>query len=209
MEHHSAQTLKFDWRSEAALDTHAIELVCAGRHGNAFAVLGPHAVGADRLSVRAFLPTALGVHLIAADGGREIGALELRHRDGFFEQSFDLRPDFRYRLRVQWSEQHELVIDDPYRFGAVLGDLDVWLLREGTHLRPYEILGANPRAMDGVAGVSFAVWAPNAACVSVIGDFNHWDGRRHPMRLRRECGVWELFLPGVGEGACYKYEIRA
>jgi 1,4-alpha-glucan branching enzyme len=97
--------------------------------------------------------------------------------------------------------------EDPYRFGPVLGELDVWLLAEGTHLRPFEVLGATPREMDGVAGTGFAVWAPNASRVSVVGDFNHWDGRRHPMRLRRECGVWEIFLPGVQAGARYKFEL--
>jgi 1,4-alpha-glucan branching enzyme len=85
--------------------------------------------------------------------------------------------------------------------------MDVWLLGEGTHRRPFEVLGAHPRSMDGVPGTAFAVWAPNAIRVSVVGDFNHWDGRRHPMRLRRECGVWELFLPGVGLGAAYKFEL--
>jgi 1,4-alpha-glucan branching enzyme len=101
----------------------------------------------------------------------------------------------------------ESLIEDPYRFGKVLGDMDVWLLGEGSHLRPYEILGATPRTLEGVAGTSFAVWAPNASRVSVVGDFNFWDGRRHPMRLRRECGVWEIFLPGVGVGERYKFEL--
>ncbi len=90
----------------------------------------------------------------------------------------------------------------------VLGDLDVYLLGEGTHLRVYEVLGAHVRTFDGVAGTAFAVWAPNARRVSVVGDFNDWDGRRNPMWLRRECGVWELFVPGVGTGARYKYELE-
>ena len=101
----------------------------------------------------------------------------------------------------------ESLQEDPYRFGTVLGEMDVWLLSEGSHLRPYEMLGATPRVMDGVAGTAFAVWAPNASRVSVVGDFNFWDGRCHPMRLRRECGVWEIFLPGVGLGARYKFEL--
>ena len=90
----------------------------------------------------------------------------------------------------------------------VLGDLDVYLLGEGTHLRVYEVLGAHVRTFDGVEGTAFAVWAPNARRVSVVGDFNAWDGRRDPMWLRRECGVWELFVPGVGAGTRYKYELE-
>jgi 1,4-alpha-glucan branching enzyme len=91
----------------------------------------------------------------------------------------------------------------------LLTDLDVWLLAEGTHLRPYEVLGALPMTLNGVAGTRFAVWAPNASRASVVGDFNHWDGRQNPMRLRIECGVWELFMPGIHEGALYKFELAA
>ena len=91
--------------------------------------------------------------------------------------------------------------------GSLLSDADLWLLAEGTHLRPYEVLGAHPRVLEGVAGTGFAVWAPNARRVSVVGDFNAWDGRRHPMRLRPGAGIWELFVPGVAAGALYKYEI--
>ena len=116
---------------------------------------------------------------------------------------------FAYRLRAgRWRHRQE--IDDPYRFPpSLLGELDVHLLAEGTHLRIYDRLGAHPREIDGVAGVAFAVWAPNARRVSVVGDFNNWDGRRHPMRLRPEAGVWEIFIPGVARGALYKYEIKA
>src|SRR5690606_36989152 len=99
------------------------------------------------------------------------------------------------------------LFDDPYSFGPLIEDLDVWLLAEGSHHRPYEWLGAHPCRVNGIAGTRFAVWAPAARRVSVVGGFNQWDGRRHMMRLRRECGVWEIFLPRVGEGDLYKYEI--
>jgi 1,4-alpha-glucan branching enzyme len=108
-----------------------------------------------------------------------------------------------------WADGISGEFDDPYRFPPVLGEMDAWLLAEGSHLRPFEILGAAPRTVDGVAGTAFAVWAPNASRVSVVGDFNVWDGRRHPMRLRRECGVWEIFLPGVAAGSRYKFELLA
>jgi 1,4-alpha-glucan branching enzyme len=185
-----------------------IELICSAHHGDAFSVLGPHAQQGG-VSVRAFLPGAQQVQVLDAATGEPLGTLEKRHADGFFEQVLALPALAPYRLQVQWNDGQTAVLDDPYRFGPVLGATDIWLLGEGSHLRPYEILGANQREMDGVAGTSFAVWAPNASCVSVIGDFNCWDGRRHAMRLRRECGVWEIFLPGVAPGARYKFEIRA
>ncbi|MDB5886357.1 MAG: glycogen branching enzyme [Polaromonas sp.] len=184
-----------------------IDLICSARHGDPFSVLGPHAQ-AGGMSVRAFLPGARQVGVLDALSARPVGSLARRHGDGFFEAVVDL-PATAYRLQVEWDNGALAVIDDPYRFGPVLGDMDVWLLGEGTHLRPCEILGANARVMDGVAGTSFAVWAPNASGVSLVGGFNLWDGRRHPMRLRRECGVWELFMPGVDIGAKYKFQIRS
>ena len=185
-----------------------IELICTARHGDPFSVLGPHAEGSG-VSIRAFLPGARQVQVLDAATGQPLATLEKRHADGFFEQLLALPAQAPYRLQVRWNDGQTAVLEDPYRFRPVLGEMDVWLLSEGTHLRPYEILGANQRVMDGVDGTSFAVWAPNASRVSVVGDFNAWDGRRHPMRLRRECGVWEIFLPGVVIGARYKFEIRA
>jgi 1,4-alpha-glucan branching enzyme len=187
-----------------------IHRLCSGRHGDPFSVLGPHGAGGRQTSIRAFLPGAADVQaLVEADALHvEPHAWPLRalHPEGVFEGVVPCRAP-RYRLQVTWGDGQQSVIEDPYRFGTVLGELDAWLLGEGSHLRPYEILGATPRSMDGVDGTAFAVWAPNAARVSVVGDFNHWDGRRHPMRLRRECGVWELFMPGVGPGARYKFEL--
>ena len=176
--------------------------ICQGRHGDPFAVLGPHAGADGQPWVRAFLPGAASVVVVS---GARAWPLTLRDPAGLFEGPSGAQG--LYQLRVRWKDGNESLVEDPYRFGAVLGDVDVWLLSEGSHLRPYEILGATQRQMGGVDGTSFAVWAPNASRVSVVGDFNHWDGRCHPMRLRRECGVWEIFLPGVQGGARYKFEL--
>ncbi len=189
--------------------------LCRGEHGDPFAVLGLHADSKGRIWLRSLQPGAKSVSIIDADNGEVLVELAQRkievlgESSGFFEASILGRSkSFDYRLRIVWPGGIQEV-DDPYRFSTVLGELDVWLLAEGSHLRPYERLGAHLREIDGVKGTAFAVWAPDAQRVSVVGDFNTWDGRRHPMRLRRECGVWELFLPGVAAGACYKYEIRS
>ena len=173
-----------------------------GRHGDPFAVLGPHAGADGHVQVRALLPLAESVQALGADG-RVVEMPSQGH--GVFAGT--LAKPQAYRLRARWPGGPAIEFEDPYRFGPLLGEMDAWLLAEGTHLRPFELLGATPRLHEGVQGTGFAVWAPNASRVSVVGDFNHWDGRRHPMRLRRECGVWELFLPGVGAGARYKYEL--
>jgi 1,4-alpha-glucan branching enzyme len=186
-----------------------VEALREARHGDPFAVLGMRADAQGALWVRAFLPGAVGVAVFEHPGGRLLATLSVRHADGLFEGRLKIRKPRDYRLEVDWADGSRATVDDPYRFPPVLGEMDVWLLGEGSHLRPFEVLGATQREMLGVAGTSFAVWAPNATRVSVVGDFNLWDGRRHPMRLRRECGVWEIFLPGVGAGARYKFELRA
>jgi len=176
------------------------------RHGDPFAVLGPHAV-AEGLVVRALLPGAETVELVDPCG-RPLATLDRRHPDGFFEGLLPGRTTpLRYRLRARFpGATREL--EDPYRFAPVLGERDENLLREGTDLRLWERLGARPLVHEGCAGVHFAVWAPNASRVAVVGDFNGWDGRVHGMRRRPVSGVWEIFLPGVGEGARYNYEIE-
>jgi 1,4-alpha-glucan branching enzyme len=185
-----------------------IDLIRTASHGDPFSVLGVRPDERGYLWLRVFLPAAARVDLLGA-AGATLATLESRHPDGFFECAFPIGAPADYRLKVRWEDGNESVVDDPYRFPPVLGEMDVWLMGEGSHLRPYEVLGATQRVMDGVAGTSFAVWAPNASRVSVVGDFNVWDGRRHPMRLRRECGVWEIFIPGIAAGTSYKYEIRA
>ena len=148
------------------------------------------------------------VEVIDAANGRIVANLKRVHADGVFDGRIPRRrKPFAYRLRLSHGAAMR-EIEDPFRFPPVLGDTDLWLLAEGRHQRLYEKLGAHAAVIDGVAGFSFAVWAPNASRVSIVGDFNQWDGRMHPLRLRRECGVWEIFLPGLRAGACYKYEIK-
>jgi 1,4-alpha-glucan branching enzyme len=190
-------------------DDLTIDQICCGAHGDPFGVLGMHDDAEGRRWLRAFLPGADQVRACSADGLTDLADLGRRHAEGFFEGALPEGAPADYRFRVRWSDGQTGLLDDPYRFGTVLGEIDVWLLGEGRHLRPYEVLGAVEREMQGVAGTSFAVWAPNASRVSVVGDFNFWDGRRHPMRWRAECGVWEIFLPGVRAGARYKFELKA
>jgi len=187
----------------AAGDPAAVAALVSGRHGDPFALLGPHETGSGPV-VRAFLPGARAVAAVAADDGTRLGALAPVHPAGLFAGPV---PGGRaYRLRIAWPDI-ETETADPYAFGPLLGALDLHLIAEGRHRELGTCLGARPMAIDGVAGTRFAVWAPNARRVSVVGDFNGWDGRRHPMRQRIEAGVWEIFLPGIGPGARYKYEI--
>ncbi len=190
-----------------------VAALMAGTHADPFGILGMHERGAA-LWVHALLPGALSVEVIERSSGAALGLLARLGRSEVFGAAIAGRRErFDYLLRVRWPEaegaepRRPELIEDAYRFGLVLGEIDVWLLAEGTHRRPYECLGAHPMQKEGVAGVSFAVWAPNARAVAVVGSFNEWDTRRHPMRLRRECGVWELFIPGAGPGDLYKFAI--
>ena len=179
-----------------------IEAIVAGRHDDPFSVLGPHEAGGRRV-VRAFVPGAESVDAVTREGTL-LAPLARLHAAGFFEGP--VATGGPYRLRASRAADTWLV-DDPYAFGPVLGPMDDWLLVEGTHARLFDRLGAHAIVHEGLAGVHFAVWAPNARRVSVVGDFNGWDGRRHVMRRRVDNGVWEIFVPGLGEGALYKYEV--
>jgi 1,4-alpha-glucan branching enzyme len=185
-----------------------IEAIAGGYHGDAFRILGPHSVrkkgGQARWEVRAFLPQAESAAVLAGD---ESVAMERKHPQGFFCASLagDPRP---YLIRARLRDSREVEIDDPYRFGPQLSDSDLYLHTEGTLHEAWHTLGAHLTESQGVWGVRFAVWAPNAISVTVAGEFNDWDIRRHPMRWRNG-GVWELFLPGLGEGAPYKYHVRS
>jgi len=181
----------------------ALARVRDGTHHDPFSVLGPHDGPAGR-TVRAFQPDA--VQLRCLQDGSEAASLQpVAGVPGAFVGP--LPGNGPYRLEARYTDGATWVHDDPYRFGPVLGDIDEYLIGEGTHYRLWDALGAHVMAHEGVPGTHFAVWAPNARRVSVVGDFNAWDGRRHPMRRRGTTGVWELFLPGIGEGAVYKYEI--
>ena len=177
-----------------------------GRCRDPFSHLGPHPDARGAWVLRAFLPGAKAVRARALDSGELLAALNDTDGLGLFTGTLQDAARPRYRLAVEYGDWH-VELDDPYRFGPWLGDLDVWLLAEGQHLRPWQKLGAHPTTVDGTPGTAFAVWAPHAQRVSVVGDFNGWDGRRHPMRWRPECGVWEIFLPQVQAGALYKFEV--
>jgi 1,4-alpha-glucan branching enzyme len=185
----------------ATIGRDEIRAVVEGRHGDPFAILGPHRVG-GHLVIRAFLP---GADRVAVLAGSTETPLERIDDAGLFE-GIVAEDTGAYLLTVTWDGSEHL-IEDPYRFPLLLSDYDLHLLAEGTHYRSYERLGAHPITLAAVDGVSFAVWAPNASRVAVVGDFNVWDARRHPMRKRPEAGIWELFIPGLRQGAVYKYAI--
>jgi 1,4-alpha-glucan branching enzyme len=189
------------------LDHDAIDAIVEARHGDAFGVLGPHEE-AGALMVRAFVPGAERLELLV-EGQPPLSLPRIREA-GFFEGRVTggKAGKLVYRLRAG-NEGGEWEFDDPYRFGPYLGEIDSYLMREGTHRRLYEKLGAHLIEHEGVKGVHFAVWAPDASRVAVVGSFNDWDGRRHPMRRHLDTGVWSIFIPGLGEGGIYKYEIRA
>jgi 1,4-alpha-glucan branching enzyme len=183
--------------------------IARAEHGDPFSILGPHETAGHTLEIRAFLPQAGRVEVLDASSGATLADLERIQNDGFFNGAIPGRTKpFPYRFRLTVGD-YTWEVEDPYRFGPVLGDMDVYLISEGRHLRLYEKFGAHPVTIAGVAGIAFAVWAPNAARVSVVGAFNDWDGRRNAMRRRGSSGVWEIFLPDASEGAAYKYEIRS
>ncbi|MEP9355959.1 1,4-alpha-glucan branching protein GlgB [Xanthobacter sp. KR7-65] len=184
------------------LDPHVLDALAHGRLEDPFAVLGPHGTGADRF-VRVFMPGARGVKAVPADGGAPV-VLEAGAVNGLFTAPLPFAGS--YRLAIDWPGGVQET-EDTYAFGLVLGDLDLHLIAEGRHFELAHALGSSPAVLEGVEGVRFAVWAPNARRVSVVGDFNVWDGRRHAMRRRGASGVFELFIPRLKSGARYKYEI--
>jgi len=188
----------------SGLDPAALDAIATGRHGDPFAVLGPHSTGTGTM-VRACLPNAVGVEAVARSDGRRLAVLEPIHPGGVF--AGPLRRDQPYLLRITWPGGAVQETEDPYGFGILLSEQDLDGLAAGDPEAVRRCLGSRVVTIDGVEGTRFAVWAPNASRVSVVGEFNSWDGRRHPMRLRHRAGVWELFIPRVADGDLYKFEL--
>ena len=187
--------------SEVSLDA-----LAGARHSDPFSLLGPHRTDSG-LVIRTFQPAAERVFVIAGGRGTE---MTRRHPSGIYEAVFDgVREIFDYRLRVVYPGGYSAEIDDPYRYGRMLTDYDLYLFGEGQHRRIYDKLGAHLMRVGESDGTHFGIWAPNAERVSIVGDFNGWDGRVHPMRSLGPSGVWEIFIPGVREGQRYKFEIRS
>ena len=177
-------------------------------HPDPFRILGPHRVG-DDLAIRIFRPDAQKVEILTnGDSAQPIEAEKI-HSDGFFCARIPAPAGiFPYRVRLTSFNDNQWTTADTYRYGPIMGEMDLYLFSEGQHWRLFDKFGAHLRTIDGDSGVYFAVWAPNAQRVSVVGDFNGWDGRVHPMRKLLGSGVWEIFIPGVQENAHYKFEIR-
>ncbi|MBL9139622.1 MAG: 1,4-alpha-glucan branching protein GlgB [Verrucomicrobiales bacterium] len=188
-----------------------LEALVSVRHASPHDLLGMHPLGhRPGLVVRAYQPGAVKVEAVPVHETRRSPLILKRvHETGVFEGvSHDPGPVYAYDLVVTWPDGHTSRSRDAYSFLPAVGETDLFLFAQGNERRIYEKLGAHLRQYDGVAGTAFAVWAPHAQRVSVVGDFKHWDGRRHMLRRLGSSGVWEIFVPGVGEGALYKFELR-
>ncbi|HNV69844.1 MAG TPA: 1,4-alpha-glucan branching enzyme, partial [Candidatus Ozemobacteraceae bacterium] len=193
----------------------AIQAIINTDYHDPFQVLGAHPIqvgGKPAVAVRAFLPDAIAAQVVDAQGSSRYTMQKL-HDAGFFEAVIEERGEvFPYRLGAEYATGATAEFYDSYAFTPTLGDMDLYLFGEGNHHKIYEKLGAHLRVMKyfdhSVGGIGFAVWAPNAKRVSVIGDFNMWDGRRHVMRSLGSSGVWEIFVPGLQMGQNYKFEIK-
>jgi 1,4-alpha-glucan branching enzyme len=183
----------------------ALDALARREHPEPHAILGAHPTDGG-VVIRALRPSAESVSVKPSKG--KAVALSQIHPAGIFEGEIaDAKLPLRYKLKVDYGPGGKFTLEDPYAFLPTLGELDLHLIAEGHHEQIYEKLGAHPLEHQGVTGTAFAVWAPAAKAVSVVGDFNSWDGRLHAMRSMGPVGIWELFLPDVGEGARYKYEI--
>ena len=192
-----------------SIDPNEIAALLNASHSDPFRLLGPHRIGNDLL-IRVFRPEAREVQILSAKDPSEVYPGDRLHIEGLYQATVpNGSQDFPYLVKVTGFDGSERTLRDPYSYGPIMGEVDLYLFGEGNHHRLYDKFGAHLRDLGGERGVYFAVWAPNADRVSVVGDFNHWDGRVHPMRKLVGNGVWEIFIPGVKEGEHYKYEIRA
>ncbi len=190
---------------KSTLHEDAIKAIVYGMHGAPYDILGPHVLpGGNDFVIRTFQPHAANVDIVAADGVFRMGRL---HKDGLFEYIFFGKKKFPYRLRITGFDNHVWEVEDAYRFPLQITEFDLYLFGEGTHYRTYNKMGAHALTVDGVDGVHFAVWAPNAIRVSVIGPYNRWDGRHQPMQ-QRGGGLWEIFVPHLRPGDLYKFEVK-
>jgi len=189
-----------------------IKLIVNANHWDPFQVLGNHIIVKERtkaVAVRAFLPEAEETWVVETKT-KKLFPMQRIHKAGFFEVIITEKKDvFPYRIRIKSYDGAISEFYDPYAFLPVLTDFDLHLIGEGSHYKTYEKLGTHIMEINNIKGVHFAVWAPNARRVSVIGDFNRWDGRRHPMRILGASGIWEIFIPGLNEGELYKFEIKS
>tara|TARA_R110000744_G_scaffold160684_1_gene277000 strand:+ start:9849 stop:12092 length:2244 start_codon:yes stop_codon:yes gene_type:complete len=190
------------------LDNEEVSAIVNVKHRDIFSVLGIHKhPTAGGLIVRAFLPEALSVEVIETKTNALVAELSQVNQAGLFEGKLGRKRNvFDYRLRVVYNDE-TVIVDDPYRYPSLLKSDDLYLFCEGTHEQTYQWMGSHEKTVDNVKGTHFVVWAPDATRVSVVGDFNFWDGRHHVMRKHPGSGVWEIFLPNVSADASYKYEI--
>lgn len=187
----------------------AIDAIVGGYSATPYDVLGPHSSGDGQVSIRAFQPGVESLTLVNEDADERIAMTRLRD-EGFFEATIASAGPVRYHYEGETADERSLSVVDPYAFREpLLTDYDLHLFGEGNYLYSYEKFGAHVREVDGVKGVNFAVWAPNAYRVSVVGVFNGWDDRTHPMHLHQSGGVWELFIPGLQAGEIYKFDLRS
>ena len=177
------------------------------QHADPFGFLGMHSdPDTGYLTVCTYQPYATSVKLVSKANNKTVAVMN-HIKNGFFVAETRRKKHFPYHFNITYG-QYQTDVEDTYRFGSVLGEFDLYLLGSGGHKHLYQILGAHTREMDGVSGASFVVWAPHAARVAVLGDFNDWDNRRHVMRKHHDAGYWDIFVPGVTEGANYKFEVR-
>ena len=186
-----------------------IQSILHADRNDPFQILGIHsAESAQGVFVRLFYPDLHSAEVVDPEQSEQPWIMDRIHSEGFYEVFIPNRSFFRYLLRLTKNNGEIILTRDPYSFLPLLTDLDIYLFNEGTHLAIYEFLGAHFKTIDETPGMLFCVWAPNARRVSVVGDFNGWDGRIHQMRMIGSSGIWEIFIPNVPTETRYKFEIK-